>query len=152
MNDHDRPLVTIGIPTFNRAETFLPISLGSALAQDYEPLEIIVSDNCSADSTAELVQSMSDSGVRYLQQPTNSGPLPNYQHCLDAASGTYFMLLQDHDQIDSDFVSTCMLAVEGRTDIGYIQTGTRVVDASGTVLAEHENRGQDHQHEDALRA
>mgnify|MGYP000031678607 CR=1 FL=1 len=152
MNDHARPLVTIGIPTYNRAETFLPISLGSALAQDYEPLEIIVSDNCSTDSTAEIVQSMSDSRVRYLQQPTNLGPLPNYQRCLDAASGSYFMLLQDDDQIDPDFVSTCMAAVDGRSDIGYIRTGTRVIDASGTVLAEHENRGQDHQHEEALRA
>lgn len=152
MTHSSRPLVTIGIPTYNRAGTFLPQSLDSALAQDYEPLEIIVSDNCSTDSTAECVQERADSRVQYLQQPTNIGPLPNYQQCLDAASGTYFLLLQDDDQLDPDFVSTCIAAVEDRPDAGYVRTGTRVVDEAGAVLAEHENQGQDLQHEDALRA
>ena len=47
------PLVTIGIPTYNRANSTLSLTINSACNQDYPNLEIIVSDNCSFDNTKE---------------------------------------------------------------------------------------------------
>ena len=44
------PLVTIGIPTRNRA-SLLVRALRSALAQDWRRLEVVVSDNASDDAT-----------------------------------------------------------------------------------------------------
>lgn len=44
------PLVSIGIPNFNRAE-FLKDSLSVALSQSYPNIEVIVSDNASIDHT-----------------------------------------------------------------------------------------------------
>lgn len=48
----ERPkvLVSIGIPTYNRAST-LRRTLESVIAQDYANLEIIISDNASTDET-----------------------------------------------------------------------------------------------------
>ena len=66
MGPNPRPLVTIGIPTFNRADSYLPESLGSALGQDYPNLEVIVSDNGSSDGTEVFVKSLNDPRVRYF--------------------------------------------------------------------------------------
>lgn len=44
--DVNKPLVSIGIPTFNRA-ILLNRSIESALNQDYRNIEVIVSDNAS---------------------------------------------------------------------------------------------------------
>ena len=57
---HTYPLVTIGIPTYNRADHYLREALTSALSQTYANLEIIVSDNCSTDSTQTLVKGLPD--------------------------------------------------------------------------------------------
>ncbi len=50
------PLVTIGIPTYNRADGYLQETLESALAQGYRHMEIIVSDNCSTDDIERVVR------------------------------------------------------------------------------------------------
>jgi len=51
-----QPLVTIAIPTYNRAGSFLRQALESALKQTYKNVEIIVSDNCSSDNTETLIK------------------------------------------------------------------------------------------------
>ena len=51
--DHQLPLVTLCVPTRNRA-SLLRESLPTILAQDHEPLEILISDNCSTDDTEDV--------------------------------------------------------------------------------------------------
>jgi glycosyltransferase involved in cell wall biosynthesis len=62
--------VTVIVPTYNRAGT-LPRALSSILSQTSLPRHIIVVDDGSTDSTAELVRNHYP-GVHYLYQP-NTG-------------------------------------------------------------------------------
>lgn len=48
-------LVTFALFSFNQ-ENFIQEAVESALAQTYESLEIIISDDCSADKTFEIIQ------------------------------------------------------------------------------------------------
>ena len=134
--------VTIGIPTYNRADGYLRQALPSALAQTYAPLEIIVADNCSSDNTEAYVKSFGDRRIRYFRQPKNIDPNDNFNFCLRQARGTYFLLLHDDDLIDPTFVQACMAAADGRSDIGIIRTGTRLIDGAGNILNENPNRAQ----------
>jgi len=138
MSDH--PLVTIGIPTYNRADGHLRQALESALAQRYEPLEIIVSDNCSTDNTAELVKSCNDPRIRYAKHCPGLGPLGNFNYCVEAARGDYLLLLHDDDMIDADMIETCMAAAGYRSDYGIIRTGVRTIDNDGNTTFESRNR------------
>lgn len=141
MTSDRKPLVTIGIPTYNRAGGLLRFALESALAQTYPKLEIIVSDNCSTDGTEDLVRSYDDPRLHYVKQEHNLGANGNFNFCVQSAHGAYFLLLHDDDLIDPDFVEVCIEAADGRTDIGFIHTGNRLIDGDGTVLAEHPIRG-----------
>lgn len=132
------PLVTIAIPTYNRANGYLRLALESALAQRYEPLEILVADNCSTDHTAELVQSYSDSRVRYERHRAPLKPNDNFNFCVKAARGQYLLLLHDDDLIDPDFIEVCMTA-RGPREVGVVRTGSRLIDAKGTVINEAPN-------------
>lgn len=134
------PLVTIAIPTYNRAQTYLPQALASALGQTYPNLEIIVSDNCSSDRTAAFVASNKDLRIRYYRHSVAVSPNDNFNFCLEQAQGEYFLLLLDDEVIDLEFVSRCLSAVKYMKDIGLVQTGLRVIDANGAALYEVPNR------------
>jgi glycosyltransferase involved in cell wall biosynthesis len=137
-----RPLVTIAISTYNRASGYLREALDSALAQRYEPLDIVVVDNASTDGTCELVRSLTDERVRYVRHEKNIGANGNFNACLEHARGEYFLLLHDDDRIDTDFVLHAMTALEGWEGAelpGLIRTGCRVMDAAGATLSEYRN-------------
>lgn len=133
------PLVSIGIPTYNRADVFLKQALESAVSQTYPNIEIIVSDNCSTDNTEALVRSFNDPRIKYFRQEVNIGPVNNPNFCLQQASGAYFMQLHDDDMIDPDFVESCMNAADYSADYGIIRSGTRVIDANRNILQESVN-------------
>jgi len=128
------PLVTIGIPTYNRANKTLPSTIKSSLNQDYPNIEIIVSDNCSPDNTEAIVRSFNDERIKYIRQKINIGPNNNYNACLNAAKGDYFILLHDDDLIDADFVSTCLRAAQYSKDFGFIRTGARMIGGDGKIV------------------
>jgi glycosyltransferase involved in cell wall biosynthesis len=134
-----QPLVTIGIPTYNRADGYLMESLASALNQTYQNIEIIVSDNCSSDNTEAFIRSFSDPRLRYFRHNKNIGANNNFNYCLEQANGDYFLLLQDDDMIDNDFVKVCMTVANHSKDTGIIRTGTRVIDSEGKVIAKPTN-------------
>jgi glycosyltransferase involved in cell wall biosynthesis len=133
------PLVTIAIPTYNRADGFLRQALESARNQTYPKLDIIVSDNCSPDNTATLVTNIADPRIRYFKHHVNIGSNNNFNFCLKEARGDYFLLLCDDDLIDDDFIETCMKAAKYSSDVGIIRTGTRVIDANNQLLRESPN-------------
>ena len=137
----DLPLVTIAIPTFNRARSYLPTALGSALAQSYPRLEVLVSDNASSDDTCLFMrQFAAEPRLRYLRHPRNVGANRNYNFCVREARGDYLLLLHDDDAIDADFVALCMNAVNHDVRPGVIRTGVRVIDGRGATVREIENK------------
>ena len=128
------PLVTIGMPTCNRAGSYLRQSLESAVNQTYPNIEIVVSDNCSTDDTEAVVKKIKDSRIRYFKQTENIGPYKNFNFCLQQANGKYFLILSDDDLIDPDFINVCLKAANYSTGIGIIRTGIRIIDSQGMVI------------------
>ena len=104
-----KPLVSIGIPTYNRAE-LLKRSIESALSQDYKNIEILISDNASTDKTQIVCQHyvQKDVRIKYVQHSTNRGPGENFSYVLLNATGQFFMWLGDDDWLDSNYVTRCV--------------------------------------------
>lgn len=140
--NRDLPLVTIGIPTYNRFDGYFPRALEAALTQDYPNLEIVVSDNASTDGTEAFMRSLDDPRVKYVRHPSNIGAHANFNACLENATGDYFLLFHDDDMIDPEFISSCVRALGGRTDIGLVRTGVRVIDGDGRVVAKEPLKGE----------
>lgn len=94
-----KPLVSVVIPSFNRAD-ILPTAVTSALDQVGVPhLEIIVVDDFSSDATAKLVKQLSDRNpcVRYVRHEENLGGAAARNSGIDAARGTYLAFLDSDD-------------------------------------------------------
>lgn len=81
-------LVTVYIAAFD-AERYIGDAIRSCLHQTHEDLEIIVVDDASSDSTAEVVRALNDDRVRLVRSPVNLGPGPARNLALDRARGGY---------------------------------------------------------------
>lgn len=85
-----RPLVTFALFAYNQ-EDYIRKAIEGAFSQDYEPLEIVLSDDCSTDKTFEIMQELSLSyrgphKVRAIRHQKNVGTL---NHVLLVARVSY---------------------------------------------------------------
>jgi glycosyltransferase involved in cell wall biosynthesis len=112
-----RPLVSWGIPVYNGARTF-PEALKSLAAQDYSPLEIIISDNASTDDTGSMCREFAQqhSHVKYIRQTENIGPTRNFRSVLDLARGEYFLWGAHDDFWEPNYVTALVSALTQKPD------------------------------------
>ena len=89
----DSPLVSVVMAAYN-AEQYVGAALDSVLAQDYEPLEVVVVDDGSSDRTAEIVRSFSN--VRYVHQE-NAGPAAARNRAFGESRGEFVAVLDSDD-------------------------------------------------------
>lgn len=130
----DRPLVTIGIPTFNRLAG-LKRALESAQRQDYPNIQIVISDNASSDDTRAhcLTSRDADSRITYIRQDMNTGPENNFGVVLAGATGELFMWLADDDWIDPNYVSACAGYLVQHQDFVLAAGYAKYADGDGSV-------------------
>jgi glycosyltransferase involved in cell wall biosynthesis len=88
------PTISVMIGVFN-AEPYLGEAISSVLAQDYEPLELIVVDDGSDDGSADVVKSFPE--VRYVFQE-NAGNGAARNRAVEEASGELFAFLDADDR------------------------------------------------------
>lgn len=89
---------TIIIPTRERSDTLMH-TLKSALSQDYEYFNVLVSDNASDDDTAEKVAEIKDSRLRYINTGRRVSMSENWEFAISHVDGGWVTILGDDDAI-----------------------------------------------------
>jgi glycosyltransferase involved in cell wall biosynthesis len=90
------PKITVIIPTRTRPDT-LGKCLATVVMQDYDNLEIIVSDNFSCDSTEGIVRSFQDSRLKYLNTGSRVSMSHNWEFALSHVSEGWVTIIGDDD-------------------------------------------------------
>ena len=95
-----KPLLSICIPTYNRAE-YLKVTLESIIRQkrfvETNDVEIVISDNCSADDTQQVVESIAKNfgdKIRYYRNEVNIHD-KNMEASLSRGNGEFLKLNND---------------------------------------------------------
>jgi len=92
------PKVSICIPTYNQAQ-YLGIAVRSALAQDLEDVEVVVSNNHSNDETAEYLSSIQDERIRVVKPARHLNKAQHFDFCISCSSGQYINVLCSDDRL-----------------------------------------------------
>ena len=132
------PRVSIVIPTFNRV-AMLREAVESALAQRFDDLEVLVSDNASEDGTREAMDAYrSDPRFRYLRNETNLGMVGNWRKAVfEAARGEFFLILSDDDTLlDPGYVAKAMALVDRHPDVVIVYANGYILDEGSGVRRE----------------
>lgn len=113
-----RPILSICIPTYNRAE-YLKATLASIVDQANENIEIVVSDNASNDETLEVVEYFRKrhSALVYFRHPENIGADKNYLKVIEIATGEYCWLFGSDDLMLPGAIATIMTEITSGLDV-----------------------------------
>lgn len=109
---------SILIPTRERAST-LYHTLRTCINQDYDNLEIVVSDNNSQDDTKDVVNSFNDKRIKYINTQKRVSMSDNFEFGVEHCSGEYIASIGDDDGLSIG-------AIERVNNVIY-ETGTQAI-------------------------
>lgn len=132
-NMKTNPLVSILIPTFNRAD-YLGEAIDSALAQTYKNIEIIVHDDASTDRTPELLKKYSDKRLHLIRTEDNHGMLGGWNYIVGKAKGEYLKFLASDDLLEPTCVEELVKAAIKHPRASIITCQRKFIDGVGNVV------------------
>ena len=135
--------LTMCIPTYDRASCFRD-ALESVqnnieqLSDEAGLVDIVVSNSCSSDSTAEVVNGFRATiPITYRVNEENVGADENMRRCASLARGEYIWLLSDDDAMTDYAISDLFALLSAFPDVAYVFSPRLLADRNLNVL-EHD--------------
>lgn len=128
-------LISIITPVYN-AEKYLADHLASVEAQTYTHWEHILVDDCSSDSSAEIVKSYQakDPRIKYHRLEENSGAGIARNKAIELAKGDYIAFLDSDDQWYPEKLERQLTFMQ-KNDYAFTFTDYDRVDETGNKMA-----------------
>ncbi|WP_123620098.1 glycosyltransferase family A protein [Halorubrum sp. CSM-61] len=137
MASESGPLVTAVIPTYGRPE-FLDDAVRSVVDQTYDPLELVVVDDCSPDPVETRFTETDLSGlhdVRFLRHEENQGANSARNTGIRAADGEFIAFLDDDDRWRRTKIARQIQAFnKAGPDTGVVYTSLEIVDETEATI------------------
>jgi glycosyltransferase involved in cell wall biosynthesis len=113
------PVLSVLMTSFNR-ERFIAEAIESVLASSFRDFELIVVDDCSADSTVKIARSYAeaDQRLKVYVNDKNLGDYRNRNKAASYASGKYIMYVDSDDRILADGFERCVDAMNRFPHVG----------------------------------
>ncbi|MDR1821393.1 MAG: glycosyltransferase, partial [Oscillospiraceae bacterium] len=129
----EQPLVSVIIPAYN-TQTYIAESINSVLGQTYKNLEVIVVDDGSTDSTADIAKALAgqDARVKVVCQP-NSGQGSARNTGLRLSAGEIIFFLDSDDYFSSEIVAQAVEAMLRQGCDVVVFNGTSFFDDDGVL-------------------
>ena len=127
----DRPLLSICIPTYNRAN-WLDSAVRAVVPQVARlggQVELLVSDNCSPDSTPDVIANTPGrEHIRYYRNEANVGACLNVDLCVKRAAGEFVWVVGDDDLVREGGVERVVKVLQDHPEVDfvYVNVSTRL--------------------------
>ena len=126
----NRPLVSIVLPTYNRAH-FLPEAIESCLSQTYQNWELIIVDDHSEDNTPEVIRGFRDARIRSMRNERNRRPAGSLNAGFRQAKGDYFTFTSDDNVYRPEALETLVATIEATPEAGMVYAMCTLIDEHG---------------------
>lgn len=131
----DSPLISIVLPTYN-GERFLEQSIRSCLDQTWSPLELIVVDDASTDSTSDIVTRMAgaDSRIHILRHEHNRRLPAALNTGFTHARGEFLTWTSDDNYYRPEAIAEMVAVLRDQPDVDVVYADYTVIDEDGTPV------------------
>jgi glycosyltransferase involved in cell wall biosynthesis len=143
MNDF---LISICIPVFN-GEDYIEESIDSILNQTENNFELIIADNCSTDSTVDIVNNYDDPRLKLHRNDSNYGIFGNFNKCIEYSKGDYIVILPHDDLIEPTMLECFSKVLNENKKCGLVYSSNYQVNAQSEkinfILSQPKNKLMD---------
>lgn len=128
MAEQSTPSVSVIVSVYN-CETFLAEAIDSILAQTVTDFEMLIVDDGSNDSSADIIRSYQnrDSRIRFFQLERNLGVAAGRNRALTEATGDYITLMDCDDISLPERLEKQMTFLQANPEVGAVGTSGQAV-------------------------
>lgn len=132
--------VSVIIPTYNSG-AYIKETLLSVLLQEYQDFEIIVVDDASTDTTAEIIATLDSDKINYICLPENHGGPSHARNVgIKNACGEYIVLCDSDDLMLPGRIDSVVYHMDNHPEVGMVCTDAVKFDAvNGDYGCNHMN-------------
>lgn len=137
----NNPLVTVVCLCYNH-ERFVREALDSVFRQTYEPLELIIVDDASADQSAYTIREAiaGRRGVQFIEHRRNTGNCKAFNEAYRLSKGEFIIDLAADDALEPERVEVGVKALQKNPDAGVHYCDAYLMAEGGTILGAHFKR------------
>ena len=127
------PFISVIMPVFN-VERYIREAVDSVVSQTYENWELLIIEDCSSDSTAEIINTFSDLRIRILQNERNRGTSYSRMKGISESKGEWIAFLDGDDKWDQTKLEKQVRRMNEITDPVLLFTGSAFMNDEGKML------------------
>lgn len=116
---------------------YLKEAITSILAQTSPAWELVVVDDCSPEPLQEIVESFTDTRIRFIRNEQNLGGenlVRQWNHSISFATGDYIVLAADDDLYRPTFCEVVLRLAEKYPQVDLIHSSVEQIDEEGRHL------------------
>lgn len=135
----EQPLVTVICLCYNQ-NRFVVETLQSVLNQTYQPIELIVVDDCSQDKSAEIIETfLENKPILFIKNTVNQGSTKSFNLALKHAKGEFVMDLAADDVLMPHCIEKLVKGFEKSKfeNLAAVASNAMYIDEDGQFLYYH---------------
>lgn len=132
-----KPLTTLILLAYNQ-ERFIENAVKSVLDQDYENIEIIISDDCSTDSTYQKAfeaahLESSKKNIIFNRNSENMGLTAHFNKIIQIANGEIIVVAAGDDISLPNRVTLSVKILSENKDVSFVSFNEELIDSNGKI-------------------
>ena len=127
-------LVSIILPVYN-GEQYLKMAVDSVLSQTYTNFELIIINDGSTDTSAEIIESYSDERIKLITQLKNIGYVYRLNEGIRISKGNFIARIDSDDLWNPNKLSTQIKAFNNNDNLFFVATDFNKIDKNGEIFS-----------------
>lgn len=128
------PAVSVLMPVLNPHPVYFPEAVKSILAQTFADWELVIVEDPSPSSAAELLTPFADPRIRLITNPTRTGLIAQRNRTLAEARAEFVAFLDADDIAEPTRLAEQVAFLRANPDITLVGSQLTIIDATGRVV------------------
>lgn len=144
-----RPAVSVLMPVLNPHPVYFPEAVASVVSQTFPDWELVIVEDPSPSSAAELLKPFTDPRIRLISNRERIGLVAQRNRTLAEARADLVAMLDADDVAEPDRLAKQVAFLAANPDVALVGCQLRIIDATGAEIG---SRAYPTEHDDILRA
>jgi glycosyltransferase involved in cell wall biosynthesis len=133
------PKISVLMPVYN-CELYVASAVESILNQTYTDFEFLIIDDASTDATLSIIKSYTDSRIKIIEKPINSGYTNSLNYGLTIAKGKYIARMDGDDISYPERFDKQIAYLEANPEVVVCGTNQKIVGNDKLIFLPQSNK------------